>query len=104
MEIQKLSLAEKTKIQELITKNLPLYNELDKSISEMEEFYLQEFTEIQEVLQNLLINDENILDKELAKVYASELAIAKAEIIERAKESFSNIEQQFLATTATTKV
>ncbi len=95
MEI-KLTEKEKSELRKSFQDNLPMLNELNEALNNMEEYYLEEFKEQDEELKDILVNDETIAEADLSKVYLEELAKVKEEIEEEAFEAFQEIKEHFL--------
>lgn len=96
MEI-KLTTEEQNKLKESFRENLPLFEELNKAILEIEEYYLKEFQEQDEELKDILINNESIKEEDLEEIYLSELAEIKKEILLEAEESLQEVKEYFIS-------
>ncbi len=95
MDLDKLTEKEKVELKDFLLKRIPLFNKFDEELQSVEDFYLELFEILEEEIKDRLANDESISDEDLESIYIKELEFVKADLLERAIERFSEIQNNF---------
>ena len=95
MNLEKLTKEEKQELKIFLEAKIPTLEKLDDEIESVEDFYISEFERLDKELQERLANDENIEDEDLERVYLKELENLKEDLVNKAKEKFSIIQEKY---------